>query len=107
MVYIFKTKTTMKQYNREKWWIDQDYIRETKIAAHNMADALEQFRKHADTCGVDVSINAVKGRRRMYRDGDGQIGYVITGKVDMGPCEQYVDLWIEILAVSYPFRKTA
>ena len=107
MVYIFKTTTTMKQYNGEKWWIDRDYIRETRIAADNMTEALEQFREYADSCGVDISRSAIKGRRRMYRDGAGQIGYVITGKVDMGPCEQYVDLWVEILSVAYPFRKSA
>ena len=25
--YIFKTKATMKDYNRKKWWIDEDIIK--------------------------------------------------------------------------------
>ena len=26
MNYIFKTTTTMKEYNNKKWWIDGDII---------------------------------------------------------------------------------
>lgn len=31
--YIFKTTTTMKEYNNKKWWIDPDSIREMRIQA--------------------------------------------------------------------------
>ena len=112
MTFIFKTTTTMKEYNARDWWIDRDYVGELRITAPDLNGALEKYREHADGSGVGISKSALKNRRRMYRDGDGQIGFVITGKTAFsndrgGWSEQYVDLWIEVLSINHPFKKTA
>lgn len=112
MTFIFKTETTMKPYNGRKWWICSDCVSEVRIEAENITDALEQYREHADKAGIEISKTAIKNRQKMYRDGQGQIGYVITGKTIFnndykGWVEQYIELWIEILTVDYPFKKTA
>lgn len=79
--YIFKTTTTMKEYNNKKWWIDSD---------------------------IEISKNALKTKQDMFvdtPDGTKQVGYVITGKSDFEDRDnyrwstQYIDLWVTILTV--------
>lgn len=43
--YILKTTASMKPYNCRKWWIDRDIVREIRIAAKNISDALSQYRE--------------------------------------------------------------
>ena len=107
--YIFKTVTTMKEYNNKKWWIDSGYIREIIINAANVREALKEYRNIVNNnYGVEISGNALKTKSPMYRDLNGetvQVGYVITGKTlfDKGDysgyCTQYIDLWVEVLTV--------
>lgn len=108
--YIFKTTTTMKEYNNKKWWIDSDIIREIRIAADNIQEALNQYREIAsEKYGVSISTNAIKNKSPMYVDtanGDAkQVGYVITGKTEFEDRDnykwstQYIDLWVTILTV--------
>lgn len=107
--YIFKTKTTMKPYNNEKWWIDSDLISEMRIKAANLKDALLEYKNKAYETGfVKISNNALKNKKPMYVDtsnGVKQVGYVITGKADFEDrdnykwSEQYIDLWVTILTV--------
>lgn len=40
MKYIFKTSATMKDYNRDKWWVDPGIIREKIITADSTADEI-------------------------------------------------------------------
>lgn len=107
--YIFKTKTTMKPYNNEKWWIDSDLIREIRIQAENLRDALMEYKEYvSEAAGVEISNNALKNKEPMYvdtQDEAKQVGYVITGKTDFEDREnyrwssQYIDLWVTILTV--------
>lgn len=110
MTFIFKTTTTMKEYNSRKWWIDSDIVREIRITAENIRAALEQYREIvAEKHYITISDNAIKNKNPMYIDTPNgepeQIGYVITGKTDFEDRDnykwsaQYIDLWITILTV--------
>lgn len=108
--YIFKTTTTMKEYNNKKWWIDPDSIPEMKIQAENLREALLEYKNRAyETDFVKISNNALKNKKAMYVDTSNeakQVGYVITGKTefedrDNYKCsKQYIDLWVTILTVA-------
>ena len=107
--YIFKTTATMKDYNREKWWIDSGIVREIQVEAENVKQALEKYRaivekKHY----ITISNNAIKNKSGMYVDtatGETkQVGYVITGKTEFQDdfykwSTQYIDLWVNIITV--------
>lgn len=107
--YIFRTTTTMKEYNSKHWWIDRNIIPEKTIQAESVAAALEEYRElvEYDNC-ISISKNAIKARRPMYVDtkgGEKQIGFVITGRADFETescryVKQYVDLWVEIITVT-------
>lgn len=110
MTFIFKTTTTMKEYNSRKWWIDSDIVREIRITAENIRAALEQYREIvAEKHYITISDNAIKNKNPMYIDTPNgepkQIGYVITGKTDFEDRDnykwsaQYIDLWVTILTV--------
>ena len=107
--FIFKTTTTMKDYNRDKSWIAPDIVREIQVKAENAKQALEKYRtivkeKHY----ITISDNAIKNKSGMYVDtANGetkQVGYVITGKTDFQDdfykwSAQFIDLWVEIITV--------
>lgn len=108
--YIFRTTATMKPYNNKKWWIDSDIIREIKITAENMKQALELYReKVIERDYIEISRNALQNKSPMcIDDKDGnvrQVGYVITAKTEFdkgdytGYSTQYIDLWVTILTV--------
>lgn len=109
MCYIFKTKTTMKDYNRKKWFIDTDSVPEMCINADTVERALSVYRERVNEHGiVNVSRNAIKNKTEMFVDMPGgakQVGYVITGKAEFdkgdysGWSTQYIDLWVTILTV--------
>lgn len=106
MKFLFTTVTTMKEYNRKKWWIDGDIIPQMHIEADNLNAALKKYQQYAyDKSCINVSDNALKNKLPMYIDtkqGVKQTGYVITGSCDFEDREnyryskQYVDLWIDI-----------
>lgn len=107
--YIFRTTTTMKEYNSKQWWIDGKIITEKTIQAESVAAALEEYKELVEygNC-ISISRNAIKARRPMYVDtkgGEKQIGFVITGRADFEAesyryVKQYVDLWVEIITVT-------
>lgn len=109
MTFIFKTTTTMKEYNARKWWIDSGIVREIQITADNLPAALEQYREIVEEKHyISISAHAIKNRNPMYidtPDGAKQIGFVITGKTDFEDREnykwstQYIDLWVTVLTV--------
>lgn len=112
MIYQFKTNTTMKYYNRAKWWIDSDIIPVMKIKADNLKDALKEYQKRAiNDYYICISDNALKHKNEMYIDTDDgtiQTGYVITGSTDFQTddykwIKQYIELWIEINILNSPF----
>ena len=104
MKYLFNTITTMKEYNREKWWIDSDIIKPIEIIAGTISEALNKYAEHVKNTCIDVSKTAIKNKAGMYRDtpeGTKQIGYVMTGSMlfqndDYTWTKQYIDLWIQI-----------
>lgn len=108
--YIFKTTATMKEYNRRKWWIDSNLIREIRVESENIKTALQRYREIvAEKYYIDISANAIKNKSVMYvdtPDGDAkQVGYVITGKTEFEDREnykwstQFIDLWVSVLTV--------
>lgn len=107
--YIFKTTTTMKEYNNEKWWIDSNSVGVMQIQAVNLREALLKYKdKVHETAFIEISNNALKNKRPMYVDasnGVKQVGYVITGKAGFEDSysykwsKQYIDLWVTILTV--------
>jgi len=110
--YLFKTQTSMKDYNRDKWWISYDYVGQIEIEAISLKDALEKYAQIVEEkhC-IGISKNALKTKRPMFIDTkDGrtiQTGYVITGSSIFHDDEarkwttQYIDLWVEILKFEY------
>lgn len=108
--YIFRTTTTMKEYNSKHWWIDGKIITEKVISAENLPAALEEYRAQVENDHyITISRNALKEKRPMYVDlktgGEKQVGYVITGLAEFETenyrwCKQYVDLWVEIAVIA-------
>lgn len=108
--YIFRTTTTMKEYNAKHWRIDGKIITEKVIAAENLPAALEEYRAQVENDHyITISRNALKEKQPMYVDlktgGEKQVGYVITGRAEFETqnykwCKQYVDLWVEIVTVT-------
>ena len=107
MKYIFKTTTTMKPYNNNKWWINKDVVAPVRIEADNVQKALEQYRNIVEekNC-ITITKSAIRNKKSMYIDtenGPQKIGYVITGKTEFENREnwkysvQYIDLWVEII----------
>ena len=115
MRYLFKTTATMKEYNREKWWIDSGIIREITVNADNTNDALQQYREIAgNNYGVEISNNALRTKNPMYidtADGVKQVGFVITGKTDFEDrnaykwSAQYIDLWVTVYILQDAFHE--
>lgn len=105
--YLFKTTTTMKDYNRKKWWIARDCISDKCIVAENLKDALQEYRnKVKEKDYITISDNAMKTRSPMYdssSSGTKQVGFVITGQADFESSgkwvTQYIDLWVQILTI--------
>ena len=105
MLYTFDTTTTMKPYNRDKWWICDDIIRRKTIEAKNLSEALKKYQDAVmNKDHVTISDTALKRKSPMFVDVPGrskQIGYVITGSTDFdnnerGWVKQYIDLWVTI-----------
>ncbi len=106
--YIFKTTTTMKEYNNKKWYIDPNTVPEFQIQAISVNEALLKYKEFVYKEGIiNISDNAIKTKQGMYvdtADGVRQVGYVITGQTEI-LCEnykwskQYIDLWVKILTV--------
>lgn len=109
MRFIFKTSATMKEYNRNKWWIDRGIIGEKIIAADSTAEALYIYAKLVESDDyTTITKNAIKNKKAMYIDNESgeaeQCGYVITASQDFQDedgkvSKQYIDLWITILTV--------
>ena len=109
MRFIFKTNATMKDYNRDKWWIDQGIIGEKIITADSTAEALDKYVKSVESDDyTTITKNAIKNKKAMYIDNESgdaeQRGYVITASRDFQDddgklSKQYIDLWITILTV--------
>lgn len=107
--YIFKTTTTMKEYNSKKWWINSDIVPEIKISAENLKEALSKYKELVyEKAYIEISDNALKTKNEMYVDtaeGTKQVDYVITGKTEFEDRDnyrwstQYIDLWVNILTV--------
>ena len=109
MRFIFKTSATMKEYNRNKWWIDEGIIGEKIIAADSTAEAIDKYVKSVESDDyTTITKNAIKNKKAMYIDNESgeaeQCGYVITASQDFQDedgklSKQYIDLWITILTV--------
>lgn len=110
MRFIFKTSATMKDYNRDKWWIDSGIIREKIITADSIAEALDMYVKLVERDDyTTITKNAIKKKEAMYIDNENgddaeQCGYVITASQDFQDedgklSKQYIDLWVTILTV--------
>lgn len=104
--YLFNTVTTMKEYNRGKWWIDSNIVKPIEIVAENLNAAINDFAGIvSDKYCIDISKSAIRNKSNMYIDtksGDTkQVGYVITGSTLFDDnrqrwTKQFIDLWINI-----------
>ena len=114
--YLFKTTTTMKDYNCKKWWIDSNIIKDLTITADTIQTALKEYQRIVkERFCIGISDNAIKNRNNMYIDTDNgtiQNGYVITAKSDFFEdrdnykyTQHYIDLWINISIVRNPFTE--
>ena len=109
MKFIFKTSATMKEYNGDKWWIDEGIIREKIITADSTAEAIDKYVKLVERDDyTTITKNAIKNKKAMYIDNESgeaeQCGYVITASQyfqdeDGKLSKQYIELWITILTV--------
>lgn len=111
MKFIFKTTTTMKEYNNAKYWIGSNIVPEIIVTADSVKAALEKWREKVgeNYSSITVSKNALKTKEPMFVDtveGDAkQVGYVITGctEILLDDCykwvKQYVDLWVTVITV--------
>ena len=107
--YLFQTTTTMREYNKEDWWIDPNIIKDKYINAENLNKALKEYKDLVEKEYITISNNAIKNKTPMYvdtKDGKSkQIGYVLTGKTDFQDDQgnwisQYIELWVEILTIT-------
>lgn len=65
MRFIFKTSATMKDYNRDKWWIDHTIIGEKIIVADSTAEALDIYVKLVERDDyTTITKNAIKKKRQ-------------------------------------------
>lgn len=111
--FLFKTKSTMKEYNCQKWWIDSGIIPEMIINAETLEQALTEYQKRViEQHYINISDNAMKNKSEMYIDSESgaiQTGYVITAKCDFEDrdnykyVQQYIELWISINIIYNPF----
>lgn len=109
MRFIFKTSATMKDYNKNRWWIDEGIIGEKIIIADSTAEALDIYVKLVERDDyTTITKNAIKNKKTMYIDNKSgeaeQCGYVITASQyfqddDGKLSKQYIDLWITILTI--------
>lgn len=110
MKFIFKTSATMKEYNGDKWWIDEGIIGEKIIVADSIAEALDKYVKSVESDNyTTITKNAIKNKKAMYIDNESgeaeQCGYVITASQyfqdeDGKLSKQYIELWITILTIA-------
>lgn len=118
MTYLFNTTATMKAYNRDRWYINDDVIPVMYINADSITEALNIYAERVQNEHyIDISTSALRRKYAMYTDtpsGDPvQTGYVITASMDFSTddyrepwVKQYIDLWVSIQIVSYPdFKK--
>ena len=71
MRFIFKTSTTMKDYNSNKWWIDEGIIGEKIITADSTAEALDKYVKSVESDDyTTITKNAIKNKEAMYIDNE-------------------------------------
>lgn len=118
MTYLFNTTATMKEHNRDRWFINADVIPAMNINADTITEALDIYAERVrNEHYIDISTSALRRKYAMYVDtpsGDPvQTGYVITASTYFeteDPREpwskQYIDLWVSIQLVSYPdFKK--
>ena len=99
----------MKDYNKNKWWIDEGIIGEKIITADSIAEALDKYVKSVESYDyTTITKNAIKNKKAMYIDNENgeaeQCGYVITASQDFQDedgklSKQYIELWITILTV--------
>ena len=107
--YLFKTTTTMREYNKDKWWIDPNIVKDKYINAENLNEVLKEYKDLVEKEYITISNNAIKNKAPMYvdtKDGQSkQIGYVLIGKTDFQDDQgnwisQYIELWVEILTIT-------
>lgn len=85
MKYLFDTTITMKEYNRNKWWIESDIIKQLAIESDSLNNALIEFKnKINEKYYIEISKNGLKNKQPIYidtKEGNAkQVGYAITGK---------------------------
>lgn len=109
--YIFATTAMPKNYNYNRFWLEEEFIKPKRIKAASVEAALLQYSMDIQNAeGVSISKNAIKNKTPMYLDiesGSVQVGWVITASVyienSVGAWKkQYIDLWIQVEETNFP-----
>mgnify|MGYP001165613235 FL=1 len=110
--YLFNSKTILKEKDRDKWWLDDDIIKQIEITAEDVHQALELFIKEQNEDGyVSFSKSAIKNKGNIYIYTDNkpiQVGYSLIGKTAFeedkkgGYIDKYIKVCIEIQEISIP-----
>ena len=103
MLYEFKTYTTMKPYNHDKWFIMSDIVKDIEVEAENLDEAFEKWRDEVE--GVEVSKNALKTKEPIFNNDGEPNGYIITASGMFNDdykrwVKQYVECWVRVRTVS-------
>ena len=109
--YLFRTKTSVKENELNKIWVDSDIVPDFETAADDIRAALIAFKDWAkNKAFVDISDSALRRKMAMYIDtaaGVKQTGYVITGQIEIEGNDykwtrHYIDLWVSINEIITP-----
>ena len=96
-MYIINTTTAIAEHQRDKYWINSDYIKPMKIKADTLSHALAEYRNRLQDDYINVTISALRRKSPMYVGDGEQIGYVIKAHHDIDERDVVLDLWAEII----------
>ena len=101
MRYFFKTYATIKEHYNNRYWIDNNIIKDIAIESESLQKAIERYTEIiGKEYYIFISKNAIRKKENIYRDnikGESmQVGYIFTGKTDIENKMVYLDLWVEI-----------
>jgi len=89
MTYLFKTRQYMKDYNRDKYFIISDYVKDITIEEDNLDRAIKKYAEELETYGTYVSKNAINTKETMYDEKNNPCGYVFTAHGDFRDDTKY------------------
>lgn len=96
-MYIINTTTTIAEHQRDKYWIDSDYIKPMRIKADTLSQALTEYRNRLQDDYIDIASSALRRKSPMYVGDGKQIGYVIKAHHEIDSHDVVLKLCAEII----------